>query len=852
MAVIDRAGTVTRTIYDHPSGLKLAEVNALGGTTCYTYDSLGRTASVTDPAGNATWYFYDQFDRLTQIESPDGSVESRDYDSFGHLLGKQIGPIGLIGLIRPMGLMSYDAAGNRLSMTDGNQSITQWSYDSQNRLQTKTYADGHRDDYTYDGNGNIATRLDGKRQETDYWYNCFGQPVTIVYPNDPAVGFAYDVAGRMVQMTDATGTTSFGYSPGGLLLSQSVGARLLTYEYDVEGHRLSLSSGTGPGMSQTRSTYDPAGRLEKVFDSRVSPVPFQYGWSPGTGQIDHLIMPSGAVQQKRYDPSGRLTGISLKSGTRTINDFSYDYNSVSQRGDEQDHVSGNSQVFHYDSQRQLTGVDSANPEGFTYDPIGNWLTHTSTIGTGTFTVNCVNQYTAVLPPGGSTPFSPVYDANGNLIDNGNGTTYIWDDANHLKVVQTAQNRVEFQTNGLGWRVQKRVYDVTAQTLQGSTRFIYDGANLLEELDDSPFTTNQSPSLKRAYTHGLDLSLSQEGAGGIGGILCVTLYNSSPVSHFYPGFDGNGNILDWVDDSGAVQAHFNYLAFGKIRSRSGTAADMIPLRWSSKYQDDETGLLYFGNRYYAPSLGRWISRDPIEESGGTNLYGYCGNEPIGRLDFNGLWGTDVHLYSTERWAIQVGYPGTAASLVAQSDEAVDGGATGGGNGFAPWGDQSYHFDRNRGVGVDTRKQHFSDHFRSAIEDCNGLKDDPITSAKELGTSLHSYQDWIAHGDYGFNTTGSIWRVHNSLSNQTGFGDPSGYPDDTRLDAVGGVDGRASGAAMHVIYNNKGVPIGEIAVYTRGNIRYRKTNEMTKDVLSQFLEAIKKVKNNCKCRKYFGIN
>ena len=852
VAVIDRAGSVTRTIYDHPSGLKLAEVNALGGTTCYTYDSLGRTASVTDPAGNATWYFYDQFDRLTQIESPDGTVESRDYDSFGHLLGKQIGPIGPIGLIRPMGLMSYDAAGNRLSMTDGNQSITQWSYDSQNRLQTKTYADGHRDDYTYDGNGNIATRTDGKRQETDYWYNSFGQPVTIVYPNDPAVGFAYDVAGRMVQMTDATGTTSFGYSPGGLLLSQSVGARLLTYEYDVEGHRLSLSSGTGPGMSQTRSTYDPAGRLEKVFDSRVSPVPFQYGWSPGTGQIDHLIMPSGAVQQKRYDPSGRLTGISLKSGTRTINDFSYDYNSVSQRGGEQDHVSGNSQVFHYDSQRQLTGVDSANPEGFTYDPIGNWLTHTSTIGTGTFTVNCVNQYTAVLPPGGSTPFSPVYDANGNLIDNGNGTTYIWDDANHLKVVQTAQNRVEFQTNGLGWRVQKRVYDVTAQTLQGSTRFIYDGANLLEELDDSPFTTNQSPSLKRAYTHGLDLSLSQEGAGGIGGILCVTLYNSSPVSHFYPGFDGNGNILDWVDDSGAVQAHFNYLAFGKIRSRSGTAADMIPLRWSSKYQDDETGLLYFGNRYYAPSLGRWISRDPIEESGGTNLYGYCGNEPIGRLDFNGLWGTDVHLYSTERWAIQVGYPGTAASLVAQSDEAVDGGATGGGNGFAPWGDQSYHFDRNRGVGVDTRKQHFSDHFRSAIEDCNGLKDDPITSAKELGTSLHSYQDWIAHGDYGFNTTGSIWRVHNSLSNQTGFGDPSGYPDDTRLDAVGGVDGRASGAAMHVIYNNKGVPIGEIAVYTRGNIRYRKTNEMTKDVLSQFLEAIKKVKNNCKCRKYFGIN
>ena len=61
----------------------------------------------------------------------------------------------------------------------------------------------------------------------------------------------------------------------------------------------------------------------------------------------------------------------------------------------------------------------------------------------------------------------------------------------------------------------------------------------------------------------------------------------------------------------------------------------PFRFSTKYQDDETDLLYYGYRYYSTSTARWLSRDAIGEEGGANLYGSVGNSPISRWDALGL-------------------------------------------------------------------------------------------------------------------------------------------------------------------------------------------------------------------------
>ncbi len=96
----------------------------------------------------------------------------------------------------------------------------------------------------------------------------------------------------------------------------------------------------------------------------------------------------------------------------------------------------------------------------------------------------------------------------------------------------------------------------------------------------------------------------------------------------------GNALVKSSD-GTVSAAYDYDAFGNTLKAAGEYARRNPLRFSTKYADAETGLLYYGYRYYDPQTGRWISRDPQGESGGLNLYAFVGNNPATRIDALGL-------------------------------------------------------------------------------------------------------------------------------------------------------------------------------------------------------------------------
>ena len=102
----------------------------------------------------------------------------------------------------------------------------------------------------------------------------------------------------------------------------------------------------------------------------------------------------------------------------------------------------------------------------------------------------------------------------------------------------------------------------------------------------------------------------------------------------PNYDHNGNIVRYVSESGATVAAYAYDAFGNLLSASGPMADGFAHRFSTKYLDPETGLYYYGYRLYAPDLGRWINRDPVEEGGGYNLYLFCKNNAIVSIDYLG--------------------------------------------------------------------------------------------------------------------------------------------------------------------------------------------------------------------------
>jgi RHS repeat-associated protein len=132
--------------------------------------------------------------------------------------------------------------------------------------------------------------------------------------------------------------------------------------------------------------------------------------------------------------------------------------------------------------------------------------------------------------------------------------------------------------------------------------------------------------------GLDLSGSMQGAGGVGGLLAV---NDVANGAHFAAYDGNGNVAALVKGTdGTISAQYEYGPFAEPIRVTGIMGKANPIRFSSKYTDDESDFLNYGHRDYSPSTGRWLSRDPLEEEGGLLLYGFVYNDPINQVDPDG--------------------------------------------------------------------------------------------------------------------------------------------------------------------------------------------------------------------------
>jgi RHS repeat-associated protein len=136
--------------------------------------------------------------------------------------------------------------------------------------------------------------------------------------------------------------------------------------------------------------------------------------------------------------------------------------------------------------------------------------------------------------------------------------------------------------------------------------------------------------------GLDLSGTGQAAGGVGGLLMVWGLASGQVTNReFVAYDGNGNVSALVNSTnGAVWGRYDYGPFGEVIRATGPMAKGNPFRFSTKYQDDESDLLYYGYRYYSASKGSWLSRDPLDESGGINLYALADSDSLNKYDPNG--------------------------------------------------------------------------------------------------------------------------------------------------------------------------------------------------------------------------
>jgi len=236
-----------------------------------------------------------------------------------------------------------------------------------------------------------------------------------------------------------------------------------------------------------------------------------------------------------------------------------------------------------------------------------------------------------------TPEEFDYDDDGNLIEDGRWL-YTWDGENRLvrmESVSTVPNdlkrRLDFVYDYLSRRVGKKVYTWNTGTSSYNTnpypflRYAYDGWNLIVE------SQGNYRQLQRIYTWGPDLSGSLQGAGGIGGLVFLTDLSGGTRTTHYPGYDGNGNLTSMTNATdGTTSAQYEYSPYGQVLTATGPYADTNPIRFSTKYTDEETQLAYFGYRYYNSDTGRWLNRDPMEERYGKDIYAYLQNCPIGKF------------------------------------------------------------------------------------------------------------------------------------------------------------------------------------------------------------------------------
>ncbi len=278
-------------------------------------------------------------------------------------------------------------------------------------------------------------------------------------------------------------------------------------------------------------------------------------------------------------------------------------------------------TFGYNARSEVSSASFlSNAYMFAYDFIGNHTTSSVDTVETTYVANSLNQYSQVSVPSVPSVENLSYDLDGNMLTNGM-FSYSWDAENRLVSVSSNGNLLVY--NEYDFRHRR----IRKTTPQATHPFVYNGWNPIHET----ITPTNGSVLEIEYFWGVDLSGKLQGAGGVGGLLAVSIDDS----FFFPCFDNNGNVTAYVDESGNLVAEYTYDAFGEMISQVGSMADSFRYRFSTKYYDSETGLYYYGMRFYDPVLHRWLNRDPIEEQGGFNLYGFCENDPIMLTDYLGL-------------------------------------------------------------------------------------------------------------------------------------------------------------------------------------------------------------------------
>ena len=627
----DPKGETTTFTYDAKGYLVSADgpLSDPGDTVSLTYDFAGRVHTLTDPDGYSVTNTYDNLDRLTNVTYPDGTFMAFAYDKLDLVkvrdrLGREtlatydaLGrPATIQDPLHRLTRFEYCDCGSLSALIDPMGRPTRWDYDVEGRVISKQYVDGSRRLYTYE---NTTSRLksvtDEKGQIKSYEYNIDDNLRRVSYINSqvytPAVTFTYDTNyNRILSLQDGIGTTIYTFYPVGVLGALQVASvdgpwtnDTVAYQYDELGRVISRVIN---GVPQTYA-YDSAGRTTNIVNALGS---FTYDYDGPTARLLDAVYPNGQTTHYDYfDNLGdrRLKSITnLKPDTSLISRFTYAYNAV---GDitnwlQELGVVTNDWSIDYDAADQLLSVHDDEGGGsadyaYGYDTAGNRLLETVGTTNRTFQYNALNQ---------------LISSSDAALTN---ATYSWDADQRLVAVDQGTNRSEFSYDGLGRRV--RIVEKQNGVIVEDRSFLWCGMMLCEERDATGAVVE-----KRYFDQGVQ---------------AVT--GPSAGDYFYA-LDHLGSVREMTDVSGSIRARYAFDPYG-VRAKLGGDLE-TDLGFTGHFFHQPSALQLAPYRAYDSAIGRWLSRDPIAESGGRNLYVYVGNNPARYIDRLGLERGKLCIYS----------------------------------------------------------------------------------------------------------------------------------------------------------------------------------------------------------------